>query len=361
MPKLPIETAFQIIQYSIWEPKTCERTFRPALAKGRFQEGIANSSKVYRGMYMLEWSRCLTLRKVKDWKLAIDYDLARYARYLTLEDDALPSHADVKAHLDFSRFDIHTLTLGCHNDVGSSASLSTKGQWSYKKIVPALPKTLKSLIILNAHGPDLQVIQKAIKQCKGLESLTLGRCTKFNHPDGCEFWENFPNDHDAYFSSKGVDGYANALGAEIQGLTNLKSIFVNVYLTDTRYLNETSSAVAPVIEPPATDLVTVTTKRTSNSQTQAPPHAPVTSSPAQSKHRDVKSKDQKDTEEAEKTAANVLFDCHAGLQTVGFISYWSKDHLGWSIQQRDEEKELKSPDPGGESDDIKAVEIFKSI
>ncbi|KAG8717527.1 hypothetical protein FRC11_003752, partial [Ceratobasidium sp. 423] len=269
--------------------------------------------------------------------------------------NALPSHELVK-RLDFSRLDfIHTLTLDCHNDVGRSSSSDIKGQWSYKKIIPSLPKKLKSLTILNAHGPDLQVIKKAIKQCIDLESLALGRCTKFNRPSGCEFWEHFPNDHDSYFSGEGVEGYANALGTELQGLLKLKVISVNVYLTNTRCLNETSSVAAteePQPQPPpTTDLVTVTSKRAPNAQAQAHLPPPVNSNSAQSEHKDVKSKDQKDTEEAEGKAANILFECHTGLQAVRFISFWTPDHLGWSVHERKDGK-LKSPDPGGKSDEL---------
>ncbi|CAE6504771.1 unnamed protein product [Rhizoctonia solani] len=365
---LPTDMVFIIIQFVIWKPRTCERTSELQLAKRKFQKGFASACKAYRGMYMDEWSRCLTLHEVEDWKFAINHEFAAHVRVLTLKEKALLSHAAVKAHIDISGFKrICALTLDCHNDVGHSTSLGVKAQWSYKKIIPNLPKNLKSLTILNAHGPDLQVIQKAIKQCRNLESLTLGRCTKFNRPICCEFWANFPNDHDSYFSGKGVDGYASALVAELQGLTHLKSIFVNVYLTDTKYLNETSPTTEPVIEPPqptitpATSLTTMTAKRASNSQAQAPLDMPATSSSAQSQQKDVKSKDQEDTEEAEKAAAKILFDCHASLRTVGFISYWSKDHLGWSVQQRNEDKELKSPDPGGELDGINAVEVCKSI
>ncbi|KAJ1309274.1 hypothetical protein OPQ81_004936 [Rhizoctonia solani] len=314
----------------------------------------------------MEWSRRLTLRKVEDWKIAIDRNLANYVRELILEESALPSHTAVKTHLDFSRFDlIRALTLDCHNDVGHSASLGAKGQWSYKKIIPNLPRKLKSLTILNAHGPDLQVIQKAIKQCKGLEALTLGRCTKFNRPCGCEFWENFPNDHDSYFSGKGVDGYASALGTELQGLLNLKEIFVNVYLTDTKYLNQTSSTTAAIAQvsqpsPPSVDVITVTTKRTSHAQTPGL-HAPMDPSPVPNEQSEAESKDRKDTQEAEEIASKTLFDCHPSLQVVGFISFWSEDHLGWSIRERKDIDEVKSPDPGGKWDGISTLESPKSI
>ncbi|CAE6439832.1 unnamed protein product [Rhizoctonia solani] len=366
MPKvIPPELVSLIAEFLVWTHKLCERTSQSVLAKNEFEKGMAGVNKAYRAIYMHEWFRSMTLHKVEDWDTAKDLDLAGHIRVLTLKENALPSYALVKVHLDFSRFDfIHTLTLDCHNDVGQSASLGIKGQWSYKKIVPALPRKLKSLTILNAHGPDLQIIQKAIKQCIDLESLTLGRCTKFNRPTGCEFWGHFPNDHDSYFSGQGVEGYANALGTELQGLPKLKYIFVNVYLTDTKYLNETSSVAAPTEEPqpqppPTTELVTVTSKRAPNAQVQAHLPLPVNSNPAQPERREVKSKDQKDTEEAEKKAADLLFGCHSSLQIVGFISYWSEDHLGWSVYERND-GELKSPDPGGRLDGANTVRCLQS-
>ncbi|CAE6422046.1 unnamed protein product [Rhizoctonia solani] len=366
---IPLDIVFQIVQFVVWELRKCERTFQLELAKGIFHSGIANACRAYREMYMLEWTRYLTLHQVEDWKFAIDYNFASQIRALTIKENALPSHTAVKLHLDFSQFDlIHTLTLDCHNDVGHSASLGLKGQWSYKKIIPNLPKELKSLVILNAHGPDLQVIQKAIKQCKGLESLTLGRCTKFNRPGGCEFWQNFPNDHDSYFSAQGVDGYANALGTELQNLPNLKSIFVNVYLTDTKYLNEPNIEAAPVVPIPqsptenALEVVTTAIKDSSDSPIPSQLPAPVGLSTIQQEERGTRSQDEKATEEAENLAAKVLFECHPNLQTVGFISYWTKGHLGWSVKRKGESKH-NSPDPGGERDVISTgtVKIFQSI
>ncbi|CUA67854.1 hypothetical protein RSOLAG22IIIB_03285 [Rhizoctonia solani] len=364
---LPTEVILQIIQECIWYLRKCERTFQLELAKGKFHAGIANANKQYHAIYMLEWCRALTLLKVEDWKFAVNHGFAPYVRALTLDEGALPSHTAVK-HLDFSGYEfIHTLTLNCHKDVGRSASLSMKEQWSYKKIIPNLPRNLKSLIVLNAHGPDLQVIQKATKQCKALESLTLGRCTKYNRPHCCEFWQNFPNDHDSYFSGKGVDGYANALGTELQGLPHLKSIFVNVYLTDTKYLNETNSTAAPSVQipqsptPVTTDIVTVTSKRSSNGQTPAPIQGPPNSGAGQPEPREVKSKDQKDTEEAEQTAADILFNCHPALQTVGFVSYWSEKHLGWSVRERKGENTHESSGYKEAMDGIFNVEISRSL
>ncbi|KAF8725076.1 hypothetical protein RHS02_08405, partial [Rhizoctonia solani] len=366
---IPLDIIIQIIQFVVWELKRCERTLQVELSKAKFQSGVANACKAYRDMYMLEWTRYLTLHKVEDWKFAIDHDFASHVRSLAIKEDTLPSYTTVKAHLDFSRFDlIHTLTLDCHNDVGHSTSLGLKGQWSYKKIIPNLPRRLKSLVILNAHGPDLQVIQKVIKQCSGLESLTLGRCTKFNRPEGCEFWRSFPNDHDSYFSRQGVDGYANALGTELQGLPNLKAIFVNVYLTDTKYLNEANlEAPASVVEAPQfppesnPEIANRIIKDATNNPTGLQSPGPVGSGMMEPEKRGTKCEEEKATEEAENVAAKVLFDCHPALETAGFISYWSKNHLGWSIRKRKEENDNKSPDPGGEQDVIGTVELLQSI
>ncbi|CAE7170264.1 unnamed protein product [Rhizoctonia solani] len=364
MPKhLPTEIVSIIVRYLVWELTRCERTSKLELVKVKFEKGLANASRAYREVYMIEWFRHLTLHGVDDWKFARDHNIAALVRVLNLKANALSSHAALK-NLDFSRCElIHTITLDCHNDVGTSVSLGIKGQWSYKKIIPNLPKKLKSLTILNAHGPDLQVIQKAIKQCNTLESLTLGRCTKFNCPDLCEFWKSFPNDHDSYFSGKGVDGYANALGTELQGLPNLKSIFVNVYLTNTKYLNETNPAPEPTapVHTPTTELITVATKRSSSSQAPVvpvPAQAPTHSNQTQAEQ---KCDDQKDTEEAEKLAASTLFSCHSALQTVGFISYWSKGHLGWSIRKREDENKSQSPGPGGKVDGTPCQELVQSI
>ncbi|KAF8748538.1 hypothetical protein RHS01_10733 [Rhizoctonia solani] len=365
----PLDIIFQIIQFVVWELKRCERTLQTELSKGKFQSGVANSCKAYRDMYMLEWTRYLTLHKVEDWKFAIDHNFASHVRSLVIKEDTLPSYTTVKAHLDFSQFDlIHTLTLDCHNDVGHSTSLGLKGQWSYKKIIPNLPRRLKSLVILNAHGPDLQVIQKAIKQCSGLESLTLGRCTKFNRPAGCEFWRSFPNDHDSYFSGQGVDGYANALGTELQGLPNLKAIFVNVYLTDTKYLSEADpEAAASVVQAPQLppesnpEIENRVSKDATNNTIGSQPPVSVGSGMMELEKRGTKCQDEKVTEEAENVAAKVLFDCHPALETAGFISYWSKDHLGWSIRKRREENDNKSPDHREEQDVVGTVELLQSI
>lgn len=349
---LPLDNILGIIQFAIWRPTACRGTSQPELGKHKFHQGLANACKSYRSLYMSEWSRHLTLRDVKDWKSAITYGFANHARIVILEESALLNHAAVKAHLDFSRFAlIHTLILDCHNDVGCTNSSGAKGQWSYKRIMPSLPKCLKSLVILNAHGPDLQIIQRAIQQCGDLESLSLGRCTKFNRPGGCDFWNQFPNDHDSYFSGKGIEGYASALGAELRGLTKLKFIFVNVYLTDTKYLNHTPRApAAPSLTANATGhSATPPTKDTDMNEEQS-------GSPGNEQSQPIcsETQDKKNTEEAEETAAKILFKCHPSIKKVGFISYWSPDKLGWSLHDlKAEHPECflphKTPDPGGES------------
>ncbi|KAG9100850.1 hypothetical protein FRC06_003625, partial [Ceratobasidium sp. 370] len=210
---------------------------------------------------------------------------------------------------------VHTITLDCHNDVGCTSSSNCKGgQWSYKKIMPRLPRCLKSLIVLNAHGPDLQVIQQAVDQCPDLEHLCLGRCTKFNRPNNCPFWKKFPDDHDSYFSIKGVEGYAKALGTELKRLKRLKSIYVNVYLTDTKYLSPEENSTRPVSESAAPITQDRAPETPSPGRASARSHAPnnqaadTPSQPASSE-----SKDRDDTNMAEKSAVRILFECHSAL------------------------------------------------
>ncbi|KAG8702393.1 hypothetical protein FRC08_003506 [Ceratobasidium sp. 394] len=226
--------------------------------------------------------------------------------------------------------------------------------------MPRLPRNLKSLIVLNAHGPDLQVIQQAVSQCPDLEHLCLGRCTKFNRPNNCAFWEKFPDDHDSYFSIKGVEGYAKALGTELKRLKRLKTIYVNVYLTDTKHLSpERNNTSGPAHEPvasiaharapetPGSGKAPVQSRMPNNQATDTPNQA---ASP--------ESKDQDDTKMAEKSAVWTLFECHDSLQYAAFISYWSPDHLWWSCHNRNSEQttqipymwsHLTLPEPGGQS------------
>jgi hypothetical protein len=223
---LPSEIMLQILILAVWEPQVCPNALS-APVKHKFPSGFSSACKKYHEMLMNEWFYVLILHSAEDWTHALGAHISDYVRYvyaywfvclliilnlgrvLTLKEHALLTYASVKEYLDFSKIRrLHTITLDCHNDVGCSSSSGKSGQWSYKKVMPRLPRSLKSLIVLNAHGPDLQTIQQAVDQCPDLENLYLGRCTKFNRPNKCSFWQKFPNDHDSYFSIKGVEGYS---------------------------------------------------------------------------------------------------------------------------------------------------------
>ncbi|KDN50551.1 hypothetical protein RSAG8_01049, partial [Rhizoctonia solani AG-8 WAC10335] len=66
--------------------------------------------------------------------------------------------------------------------------------------------------------------------CPKIEALRLGRCTMFNRSTPCEFWLNFPLEHDAYMSSDGTDDYAHSAAQEITTLSQLKHLRLGVYL-----------------------------------------------------------------------------------------------------------------------------------
>ncbi|KAF8602600.1 hypothetical protein BDV93DRAFT_607425 [Ceratobasidium sp. AG-I] len=359
--RLPSELILEIAKYLIWDTSSHPSTLFVPL-KLKFSAEFAMISKGHREVYLREWFRSLTLKSVEDWNYAKEHGIANYARILFLTESALLSHKTVKGHFDLSDSQhIHTLFLDCHNDVGCSKSCG-QTQWSYKRIMPRLPRGLKSLAILNGHGPDLQVIRHAITQCPDLEHLRLGRCTKYNRPDDCNFWQNFPKDHDSYFSNKGIDGYSKALGSELAKLIRLKSVFVNVYLTDTKYLNPDQPdppAPAPTIpETSVIPMLALDNKQThlhSDQPSFTLPPAPVSETPERNiPLTSSESQDRKDTYDSENSAATVIFECHTGLESVAFISYWSEDHLGWTIYQpkvKDQNCSYQSPhqlpDPGG--------------
>lgn len=143
-------------------------------------------------------------------------------------------------------------------------------------------------------------------------------------------------------------------------LTQLKSVFVNVYLTDTKYLNvgqnepstpATITLATPENPVPAPDNKQVHLYSNQPSVISVPaPALPEINVPATSSE----SQDRKDTSDSETSAATEIFKCHKGLESVAFISYWSEGHLGWTIYQPKLENHNTSyhsphqlPEPGG--------------
>lgn len=132
------------------------------------------------------------------------------------------------------------------------------------------------------------------------------------------------------------------MGDELSKLINLKSIFVNVYLTDTKYLSVGEPAgedavptvLPPAPPPPATALDTKQAHISDNEPTTTPAIAEAEGQrPEAQAHTSTQSQDRKETSEAETSAANTMFCCHKSLRHIGFISYWSPDHLGWTIYE----------------------------
>lgn len=82
---------------------------------------------------------------------------------------------------------------------------------AYRRLKVIFPNTLQVLRVYNSHVPDLYLIQKAARECPGLQVLTLARCTLFTQT-GCRFWNQLPcGESDAYFSNHQVVDYAVGL------------------------------------------------------------------------------------------------------------------------------------------------------
>ncbi|KAG8790541.1 hypothetical protein FRC12_011645 [Ceratobasidium sp. 428] len=140
---------------------------------------------------------------------------------------------------------LHSAFIDSHNDFvlntphGSADALQPIGY--YRLVAPQLPTTLRRLWLTNAHGPDARLIQSVCSQCPGLQELWIERCTLFsprmvslevgNGEHGCDFWDRFPNDHDAYFAAVGVEDYARSLASELAPLLDLKQLHMGLYLT----------------------------------------------------------------------------------------------------------------------------------
>ncbi|CUA67856.1 hypothetical protein RSOLAG22IIIB_03287 [Rhizoctonia solani] len=102
---------------------------------------------------------------------------------------------------------------------------------SYRRLKINLPSTLRILRVYGSHVPDIYFIKQVAEQCPLLQSLTLARCTLFNH-QGCGFWERLPRtESDAYFSDQGVSAYAAAVGRELKNIKDLRELQIGIYLT----------------------------------------------------------------------------------------------------------------------------------
>ncbi|KAG9094988.1 hypothetical protein FS749_011351 [Ceratobasidium sp. UAMH 11750] len=142
---------------------------------------------------------------------------------------------------------LHTAFIDAHNDFEVNSDPASAGLPSnsaaplgqYRLLAPYLPSSLRRLWIINAHGPDISIINTLISCCPQLEELSISRCTLFSprlRPSNakeaqCTFWARFPGDHDSYFASEGIEDYATSLSRELQPLQHLRSLHMGLYLT----------------------------------------------------------------------------------------------------------------------------------
>ncbi|CAE6461924.1 unnamed protein product [Rhizoctonia solani] len=212
--------------------------------------GFMGASPILHEMGIIRWVSVLTIRDPKDWEVAL-----KWRKYVRLVMSLSRSHhiAETRAShglynihvINFSELicmegafhsndsdilqqfsHLHTVTIDCHSDVYKNAS----GRFSYRDVFTSLPASILRLEITCAHGPDLKIMETVRTYCPRIEALRLGRCTMFNRSSPCEFWLNFPFDHDAYMASDGTDDYAHLAAQEMASLSQLKHLRLGVYL-----------------------------------------------------------------------------------------------------------------------------------
>ncbi|CAE6536125.1 unnamed protein product [Rhizoctonia solani] len=253
--------------------------------------GLSSTSRWIRSRVLARWFKILVVRETDDWDIVAKMRICahimssrptptsgaastlqctvRVCGQRRIHAISKPSHCGYRRTQRFRsscskpgvfmRFpNLHTAVIDAHNDFVLHARNPGNDAQSighYRLVAPQLPNTLRRLWITNAHGPDVRVIQNACVQCPQLEDLLIDRCTLFSprllpQPEneiqtthagdrespGCHFWNNFPNDHDAYFASIGVTDYAHSLAAELRPLKHLKHLHMGLYLTPTEAL-----------------------------------------------------------------------------------------------------------------------------
>ncbi|KDN47464.1 hypothetical protein RSAG8_03604, partial [Rhizoctonia solani AG-8 WAC10335] len=260
---------FEIIECIIDEAVTPESngalipldnsSFQPLVVpKSSFEDicGLSRTNHWMRHRVLSRWFRIMVVREAGDWDVIAEMRICAHVMELRVLSKALPQ---LVANDVFMRFpNLHTAVIDAHNDFVLHARNPANDAQSighYRLVAPQLPDTLRRLWITNAHGPDVRVIQNACIQCPQLEDLLIERCTLFSprllpEPESgtqtvdiggqedsrCHFWNNFPNDHDAYFASIGVADYASSLATELRPLSHLKRLHMGLYLTPTEAL-----------------------------------------------------------------------------------------------------------------------------
>ncbi|EUC64858.1 hypothetical protein RSOL_493180 [Rhizoctonia solani AG-3 Rhs1AP] len=192
-------------------------------SKPRFAvvENFMSASPILHEIGIIRWVCVLTIRDIHDWKVALKWH--NFIRELVCMDGVFDSDNQTVLQ-QFPH--LHTVTIDSHNDVYKNAL----GRFSYRDVFSSLPPNVLQLEITCAHGPDLKIMEMVRACCPRIEALRLGRCSMFNRSTPCEFWLDFPLDHDAYMSSDGTSDYAHSVAQEIAALSQLKHLRLGVYL-----------------------------------------------------------------------------------------------------------------------------------
>jgi len=193
--------------------------------------GVASSSKYYRDLLVRQWFYVLVVIQHSDWDFVRNpawlSHIQPHVRIIISAKGALTSSPRFRTDTEILSYFRHltSVSIDYHNDF-----LRTGSQFPYYQLVRKLPASVQRLEILNAHGPDEQIINLVSCYCPDLTELRLGRCTMFSDRD-CVWWKAHPADHDAYMAERGVEAYAGAVGNLIKNVPRLRVLHIGVYLT----------------------------------------------------------------------------------------------------------------------------------
>ncbi|QRW02290.1 hypothetical protein RhiLY_01288 [Ceratobasidium sp. AG-Ba] len=224
------------------EPLDSTSDFPRAQRKQDFA-GLKHLSSACRWLHELvrqHWFTILYIRVQEDWVTAKSFDVCQYVRSVTVLSvslfassnsltvsreirvcsGALTGDTPSTAFLDY--LNLHTAFVDVHHDFvpnnqAPSSHFRSTTLGRYQILTSNMPRSLRRLWVVNAHGPDASLIRGLCRSCPELEELSISRCTLFsprlrNHPkqpgvDTCRYWELFPGD-DSYFGADGIEEYA---------------------------------------------------------------------------------------------------------------------------------------------------------
>ncbi|KAG8770401.1 hypothetical protein FRC12_004289 [Ceratobasidium sp. 428] len=184
--------------------------------------GFMEASPALHAVGYVRWLTVLTVQKPEDW--AIVSCSSQLVRELRCADGALINARHQNILGKFSH--LYALSIDAHGDV----MYDNRNHFTYRDLFLSLPTSLRRLEIIRAHGPDMKVISAAKEYCPNLEELRLGRCTVFNSPTICKFWQTFPLDHDSYMSIEDTDSYVHSVAQELGPLQSLQRLRLGLYL-----------------------------------------------------------------------------------------------------------------------------------